>query len=61
MGNEWINKSNVEKNLGVWNTYILSPEKHINVITGDTYQLLRNVKMAFKYLDEFGHHIKRRI
>ena len=30
----------------------LSPEKHINKITGDTYQLLRNIRMAFKYLDE---------
>ena len=30
----------------------LSPEKHINKITGDTYQLLRNIRIAFKYLDE---------
>ena len=29
----------------------LSPEKH-NKITGDAYQLLRNIRMAFKYLDE---------
>ena len=30
----------------------MSPEKHINKITGDTYQLLRNIKMVLKYLDE---------
>ena len=30
----------------------LSPEKHINRITGDTHQLLGNIRMAFKYLDE---------
>ena len=52
MGNEWINKTNVEKDLEVWITNNLSPEKHINIITGDTYQLMRNIKMAFKYLDE---------
>ena len=28
------------------------PKKHIDKITGDTYQLLRNITMAFKYLDE---------
>ena len=38
--------------MGVWITDNLSPEKHINKITGDTYQLLRNIRMAFKYLDE---------
>ena len=27
-------------------------EKHINKITGDTYQLLRNIRIIFKYLDE---------
>ena len=51
MGNEWINKTNV-KDLGVWITDNLSSEKYINKITGDTYQLLRNIRMAFKYLDE---------
>ena len=44
MGNEWINKANVEKkNLVVWITDNLSPEKLINKIPGDTYQLLRNI------------------
>ena len=29
MGNEWINKTNVEKDLGAWITDNLSPEKNI--------------------------------
>ena len=41
-----------KKDLGVWITDNLSPEKYINEITGDTYQLLKNIRMAFKYLDE---------
>ena len=52
MRNEQINKTNVEKDLRVWITDNLSPEKHINEITGDTYQLLRNIRMTSKYLDE---------
>ena len=36
MENEWINKTNVEKDLGVWITDNLLPEKHINKITGNT-------------------------
>ena len=51
-GNECISKTNVAKNLGVWITNKLSPDKHINRITGDTYQQLRNIRIAFKYLDE---------
>ena len=50
--NQWINKTNVEKNLRVWISDNLSLENHINKIPGDTYQLLRNIRMAFKYLDE---------
>ena len=38
--------------MGVRITDNVSPEKHINNITGDTYQLLRNIRMAFKYHDE---------
>ena len=52
MGNEQIKKTNVEKDLVVLITDNLSPEKHINKIPGDIYQLLRNIRMAFKYLDE---------
>ena len=38
--------------MGVWITDNLSPEKHINKITEDICQLLRNITMAFNYLDE---------
>ena len=31
---------------------IIFHQKHINKITGDTYQLLRNIRRVFKYLDE---------
>ena len=30
----------------------MSPEKHINKITGETYKLLRNMRLAFTYVDE---------
>ncbi len=30
----------------------LTFDKHINRITGETYNLLRNIKRAFTYLDE---------
>ena len=30
----------------------MSPEKHINNITGETYNLLRNIWVAFTYVDE---------
>ena len=30
----------------------MSPEKHINKITGETYYLLRNIQVAFTYVDE---------
>ena len=42
----------MKKDLRVWITNNLSPEKNINKITGDTYQLLRNIRMGLKYLDE---------
>ena len=51
MGNEWINKTK-EKDLGVTIMDNLSSEKHINRITRETYRLLRNIRMAFTYLDE---------
>ena len=38
--------------MGVWIIDNLTPEKYINEITGYIYQLLRNIRMAFKYLDE---------
>ena len=30
----------------------LSPEKHINRIFGDTFRMLRNIRMAFHLLDK---------
>ena len=42
----------VKKDLGVRITDNLSSEKHINKITGDIHQLLRNTKIVFKYLNE---------
>ena len=47
-----INETNVKNYLGVWITDNLSPEKHINKITGYAYLLLRNISVAFNYLDE---------
>ena len=45
-------QNNLGKYLGLWITDNLSHEKHIKNITGDTYQLLRDMRMPFKYLDE---------
>ena len=30
----------------------MSPEKHISRIPGNAYELLRNIKVAFTYIDE---------
>ena len=40
------------KNLEVWITANLSTEKHIHKTIEDTYQLLRNIRIVFKCLDE---------
>ena len=42
MGNENISKKKEEKDLGVIIMDNMSPEKHINKITSQTYNLLRN-------------------
>ena len=52
MGNECIKKKTEEKDLGVIIMDSLSPEKHINKITAETYNLLRNIRAAFNYMDE---------
>ena len=52
MGNERIKKKTEEKDLGVIIMDSLSPEKHINKITAETYNLLRNIRAAFNYMDE---------
>ena len=40
-----------EVDLGVTVTESLTPDRHINKITGEAMNLLRRVKMAFSYLD----------
>ncbi len=45
-------KKTGEKYLGVTVTDKLTFGKHINRITGEAYNLLRNIKVAFTYLDE---------
>ena len=41
-----------EKDLGVVIKDNLSPEKHIDIIFGDTFTLLRDVQMTFHILDK---------
>ncbi len=45
-------KKTDEKDLGVTITDKLAFGKHINRITGETYNLIRNIKAAFTNLDE---------
>ena len=52
MGNDVIKRSMSEKDLGIIVSDNLSPEKHINKIVGETYNLLRNIRVAFTYMDE---------
>ena len=44
-------KSKEEVDLGVTVTESLTPDRHINKITGEAMNLLRRVRMAFSYLD----------
>ncbi len=41
-----------EMDLGVTVTENLTPDRHINKITGERINLLKRIKMAFSYLDE---------
>ena len=43
---------NEEKDLGVVMQDNLSPEKHIDKIFGDTFTMLRNIRMAFHFLEK---------
>ena len=52
LGNTNLDKKNEERDLGVIITDNLSPEKHVNRITAETYNLLRNIRAAFSYFDE---------
>ena len=51
MGNEDIKKK-TKKYLGVTIVDNISPEKLIIRIIGNTQELLRNIKVAFTYIDE---------
>ncbi|MCP3680120.1 MAG: reverse transcriptase family protein, partial [Gammaproteobacteria bacterium] len=52
MGGEVLQEATEEKDLGVTIQDSLSPEKHINRITGMAYKMVVNMRMAFHYLDE---------
>lgn len=52
MGGEVLQKAPEEKDLGVTIQDSLSPEKHINRITGTAYRMVINIRMAFHYMDE---------
>ena len=43
---------NRRKDLGVTLSEDLSPEKYINKITRETLKLLKNIRVAFAFLDE---------
>ena len=52
MGSENIVKVHEEKDLGVTIQDNLQPEKHIERIFRDTYRMLRNIGVAFHYMDK---------
>ena len=52
LGENIISIAKEEKNLGVEIQDNLSPEKHINRIFGDTFMILKNLRMAFYFLDK---------
>ena len=52
MGNSIIIKVDKEKDLGIVMQNNLSPEKHINKIFGETYNMLRNIRVTFHYMDK---------
>ena len=43
LGNNKLEKRKEERDLGVTFTDNLSPEKHVNRLTAETYNLLRNI------------------
>ena len=52
LGDEELKKVEFEKDLGVLITINMSPDKHVNKIVGETYNLIRSIKEAFSYIDE---------
>ena len=57
LGENIISIAKEEKDLGVVIQDNLSPEKHINRIFGDTFMMLRNIWMAFHFLDKYMRKI----
>ena len=52
LGSTQLSKTKQEKDLGVTIQDNLTPDRHINKITGEAYNLIRSIKAAFTYLDE---------
>ena len=52
LGDKEVKKVEFEKDLGVVITNDMTPDKQINKIIGETYNLLRSIKVAFAYMDE---------
>ena len=52
LGEENLEETSEEKDLGIIIQNTLSPEKHINKVFGKTYNMLQNIGLAFHYLDE---------
>ena len=52
MGKENIDKKKEEKKIAKTIKDNMSPEKHMNKIIGDTYNLFRNIRGNFTYVDE---------
>ena len=48
-----------QKDLGIVIKNNLLPEKHIDEIFGDTFMMLRNIRIAFNFLDK--DKMKKRI
>ncbi len=47
-----LKKSKEEVDLGVTVTENVTPDRHIDKITGEMMNLLKRIRMAFSYLDE---------
>ncbi len=52
LGNEEIKVKSEEKDLGITVIDKLSSEVHVRRKTGKTYNLVRNIRTTFNYLDE---------
>ena len=52
LGENIISIAKEEKDLGVVIQDNLSPKKHISRIFGDTFKMLRNIRMAFYFIDK---------